>query len=356
MISVNQKSLLRALKAAKKIAPRRSTMPVLACVKLTTTGNTLRIIGTDLTTTILTDVPCMGDLSAVVNAASLLDAVKAAGKADTILLDAEPGSVKVKGSADMTVRAEATGDFPDLPNMTPLDTITYHAPSLASALTFVIPAASIDETRYHLNGVLLNQDKMVSTDGHRLHLEADLPSVGEASYIIPRAAALAVLTLAKGAKGGNVVAKFGAALASFTDGATTVMVKLIDAQFPPYEQVIPKADYCAQGVTAKRGGFLSALKAATALANSRTFGVKLCANGDACSVEADNPDVGETRAPFAGKCRGGNPWRIGMNGRYLIEAVESLSANDITVLSDSELDPIRIDDGPRTAVIMPMRI
>jgi hypothetical protein len=161
------------------------------------------------------------------------------GPNDRTLAQKIEGSVSAS-QADATLLSNMRDTLAQRPDLTevPID-------GFLSAWDFVSRAMSKDETRYNLCGVLLDGDKLVATDGQRLHLHpAPIPPIKDA--ILP-------------ADGGTVVAnalgyarKVGAT--HFRMGRTaerlvfhveaptfraTISVRLTDGQFPAYTQVVP---------------------------------------------------------------------------------------------------------------------
>lgn len=372
-IKVEQKALLAALKLVRQVVGRKPPIPILSHVKLSAgvTGDcVLTIAGTDLESDMEVTLPCDGEGEATVDAVALTVAVeacapKAKGKdaspriALELVVAAKGGmpTVKVRGLAELAVNAPLeVSDFPKgvAFGVTGREVVKYNATELLAALDFVWPAICTDSTGYHLSGVLFDNDKVVTTDGHRMHLHGGLPPVKSQAHLMPRRGVGALRACLKGRKA-KVEATYTAAGARFVVEGITFTVKLIDAQFPPYKQVLPNVEYCEQGFVADRGQFLAALKAVAPMTNPCTGGVVFRAVHGELSVTADNPDTGEAKSVFAGAPRKGN-MQVGVNVYYWIDLVSSLDTDLITVLSSGELDPLRVDDGPRTAVIMPMRI
>jgi DNA polymerase-3 subunit beta len=132
-------------------------------------------------------------------------------------------------------------------------------------------------------------------------------------------------------------------------------VKLIDAQFPPYEQVVPKAH--SRSLVIDRHQLVDALKRAQ-LMSSETRGVKLAMEAGKLTIASDNPDVGEVReeleADFSGE-----PIAIGFNPKYVIELLGVMASDQVGLELGGELDPglfkpLGADE--YLGVVMPMRI
>jgi DNA polymerase III subunit beta len=134
-----------------------------------------------------------------------------------------------------------------------------------------------------------------------------------------------------------------------------IAVRLIDAQFPPYEQVIPK-DH-KKVITVDRMRFIDALRRAQ-LMSSETRGVKVAATKDGMTITSDNPDLGEVREELDAEYNG-DPIAIGFNPKYVVELLTQMTSDQITISLGGELDPglIRPFTGDDyLGVVMPMRI
>jgi DNA polymerase-3 subunit beta len=132
-------------------------------------------------------------------------------------------------------------------------------------------------------------------------------------------------------------------------------VKLIDAQFPPYEQVIPKEH--KKVITLDRSRFIDALRRAQ-LMSSETRGVKVAATKEGITVTSDNPDLGEVREELDADYNG-EAIAIGFNPKYMVELLGQMTSDSITIKLGGELDPGLVEPtGGDTylGVVMPMRI
>ena len=371
MIKLSKDELLKVIAPAAMAACRKGGMPVLGCVHLHAEGGILTARGTDLTTDISAWTNCDGDLNVCVGAKHLLESlsvasgVKGKGRktknAPVALVSLEVqenGYVKIVGDAStLMVIGTKASDFPAVPLVCPQDQILYSVKTLANALSCVLPAVSTDQTRYHLNGILFHSDKLVATDGHRLTKVEDLPMVCDEKskgFIVPRDGIVKILKLFKGNEGEFFPLGFTGEHLGFVLGNVTVAVKLIDAEFPPYEQVIPRD--CENGFTVDRLAFLQALESSASMSSDKTYGVKIKMVDGKTTLYGDNPDLGQCTSPLACVPRSEFPVTIGVNARYLLEFLKEVEDERVTVQLEGELDPIKIEVGSKLGVVMPLRI
>ena len=382
-LTVAKKDLLRLVTRTQNVAERKSTMPALSNVLLTAEGGSgLRISATDLylaiSGRISAEVSKPG--SVAIPAKDFLERVKMMpdGPIHITTTDTSSTILKAAGSARRyTLRGMPGEEFPPLP--APAE----GAPSLALEVDVLLEliaktyfSISTDETRAHLNSALFEWDgdviRMVTTDGHRLS-KMEVRVAGRqaaATMLIPLKAIHELRRLcddvladakeaskeSKEAGKPQLVITQSASNAFFQHGGTTFSVKLVDAQFPPYAQVIPKA--ADKKVRAPRGLLSDALKAVSIAASERTGGVKLQVNGGIMKITSESPESGDGADEVAVEYDG-PPITIGFNAKYFLDVLGALDEDDVIVSLSGELDPAVVrpaSDREFLAVVMPMRI
>lgn len=358
-------TLIPALRAASAVADRKSTMPILANVCLRADAKRLTVIGADLNLTAVTVLPVLGSTPGglTVGAKALLDIVANLPAGEVSIRKVENNWCEVKGGkVSYRIVGIADRDFPKVPDAREADFFEVDAAALVTMLDRTMISVCHDETRFHLCGVLFESDgsrsRMVSTDGHRLgradHLGATAKLQMSAGVIIPMKGAREVRKLLDGSKAAKLAVK-PPFLFVESDG-TTLAVKLIDAQFPPYEQVTPK--------TCKRTAVIDVeiMKDAVArgaLMSSETRGIKLAFTEGTITITSDNPDVGEVTEDVC--CEyDDEPMTIGVNPKYLQDALGQMGEGAIAIEMNGVLDQIVVrpaaDRDAFLAVLMPMRI
>jgi DNA polymerase-3 subunit beta len=147
--------------------------------------------------------------------------------------------------------------------------------------------------------------------------------------------------------------------AFFQMGSLQFSVKLVDAQFPPYDQVIPAVS--ERVVRAPRLGVADALRAVSVAASDRTGGVKLTLSQNYVRFETESPESGEGFDEIAIDYDGPD-LTIGFNAKYFLDVTSAITDEDISIGIGGELDPAVIRPALRSeafdflAVVMPMRI
>jgi DNA polymerase-3 subunit beta len=144
--------------------------------------------------------------------------------------------------------------------------------------------------------------------------------------------------------------------AFFQGGGTSFAVRLVDAQFPPYAQVIPQKS--ERPVRVPRPIFADAVRAVSVAASERTGGVKLSLSKDVMRITTESPESGEAFDEVPIEYAGPN-MTIGFNARYFLDVLGALDEDEVDLGFGGELDPAVIQPvGARQflAVVMPMRI
>lgn len=376
-VLVAKKELLRVLGRCQGVADKKSTMPVLGNVLLEASKNSLGLSATDLVLAVRGEVDAEVNKpgSVAVGAKDLFERVRMMPEGQ-LSLEVDEGSTMViratSSARRYTIHGVPGEEFPNLPKADGTDWIELEASVMSRLISSTYFSISTDETRLHLSSALFeledNRLRMVTTDGHRLSkMEIRAPEVsGAGSMLIPLKGILELRRLCDEAisdhsgddspkiklmkSGPNVYCQ----LAGFR-----FSVKLVDAQFPPYQQVIPSQS--ASAVRAPRGALSDALKAVSIAASDRTGGVKLTLSSGALRVESESPEAGEGFDELSVDYEG-EGLTIGLNAKYFLDVLGSITDDDVILGLSGELDPAVVRPGGEAsdrdylAVIMPMRI
>ncbi|HLY83745.1 MAG TPA: DNA polymerase III subunit beta, partial [Acidimicrobiales bacterium] len=166
----------------RAVASRGNALPVLSGVRLEVSGGDLSLIGTDLDLTIQVAISVAGTTDGIVVAPSRLvtDIVRAL-EPGAVSFDADDDELRItSGRSQFSVRTHPAADFPRLPASSG-DAVTLPVDGLVDALRQVVRAASSEDTRPILTGVLMAAEgsglRLVATDSYRLAVR-DLPGAG----------------------------------------------------------------------------------------------------------------------------------------------------------------------------------
>jgi DNA polymerase-3 subunit beta len=374
-LTIAKRSFLRGLSRAHGVADRKSSMPILSNVLLSTDGpSTLRFAATDLYLAVSTAAEAkVGRGGTVaVGAKTLFDIVKALPEGEVTVSVGPNHATEIRcGKVRYRIPGMPGEEFPALPSAGETKFSDVDADVLGELIAHTHFSMSTDDTRPHLAGALFEGDgkvlRMVTTDGHRLS-KAERKHDGTMlnfTMLVPGKGIAELRRLIDDAradrpKGEDVPLLLGVAQAGgnafFRREGVQLSVKLADEQFPPYGKVIPAS--ASRRIVASRVALSEALRRIALVAADRSGLVKLFIEPGKLRIESENPDVGagseEIDVDFAGA-----PLTIGFNAKYLLDVLSALSDDEVALELSGELDPGMIkpavSDG-FVGVIMPMRI
>ena len=220
-------------------------------------------------------------------------------------------------------------------------------------------AASADETRQVLNGVLLSFKGgkliIVATDGRRLALveyELDFPEESEIDIILPTKAVNQLIHSLQDE--GDLKITLQDNNATFEFANVVLTTKLIDGTYPNYKQVIPAQ--CEERVAIERENLLSALKRVSILTTDKSNATKLMFTKNKLEILLNTPDVGEARETIPIKYSGKDV-TVAFNPDFMMDPLRNLNSDEIFVELTDDLSPGVIKcDTPFLYVLMPMRV
>jgi DNA polymerase-3 subunit beta len=365
--SIDRAEFLQSLSPTQGVVERRNTLPILANVLLEAKSD-LTVAATDL------EVHIRRRSNAKVKSPGA--ATVGARKLHELVRELKPGEITVRSLENQFVevvsgrsRVKLVGlpatDFPAFPHGEPgsKPTFTVPAETLAQMIDRTLFAVSTDETRAHLGGVYLTSTddalRFVGTDGHRLAL-VDQPvkdaRASEKGIILPRKGLAELRRLLDGVEG-NIEATVTPNALRVQQGDVELVMRLIDGEFPNYEQVIPKAT--KSKIVVEKNELLSALRRVSVVASDRARGVKLHIAEGQLTISASSPDFGEASEEIE-IAYGGESLSVGFNSRYLTDVLAVLPEEtrvEIALIDDASPGVIRAeDDESYNYVVMPMRL
>jgi DNA polymerase III subunit beta len=361
----NRGALLEALMVAGNVVAQRTPKPVLQCVKLTAADNSLTVAATDLEVAIrYTDnqvqIEQPGEI--LVPADKFRDIVRESVD-DTLSVEIAGEQAVIKGQdSQFKIFTQKASEFPPVPDFEGDPDFQITGGTLKQLIGQTLFAAAKESTRYAFNGVLLvakgKQLLFVSTDGRRLaQAKGDLVSEVKAKDglkgIIPTKALQLVDKLIddpEEAVGFQVREN----QVIFHTSSATLTSNLVEGQFPPYEDVIPKDT--DKKMSAATADFLSAIRRAALLTTEESKGVRMAFTKKGVTLSSRSPEAGEAEVKFACKYEGTDV-EIGFNPTFLTEALRVVDSDDIALELTAANRPGLLKGGPNFLyVIMPVNL
>lgn len=361
-LKVTKAALLEGLHVVQNVVGARTTLPILNNVLLTAEDNKLWLTTTDLEVTVRCGVEAeienegistlpVKRLSVIIRELSDSAINLSTSDTDVATLDC--------GSSHFRINGMSRDEFPPVASPEEKHSYSIGQGVFREMLRKTAYAASSDETRYVLNGVLLSfrgaKLTIVATDGRRLAMaesEVDYPEEDEADLILPSKAVQELLHVLHDEGDMRVTVKENQVVFEFGD--VMIASKLIDGTYPNYRQVIPTQ--CEQRITVEREALLTALRRSAILTVDKTSGTKLTFADNKVTVVTSNAEIGESRETVPVKYNG-KPITVAFNADYMMDPLRNLSSDEIFIELTDELSPGVIKaDIPFLYVLMPMRL
>lgn len=347
-----------ALKAALRIAgfviEPRNTIPVLGCV-LIENG---RVKATNLDMEVEAVFPAaQASGAACIDFASLNRLVGAIPADETVTIETNDDGVSLAFDEGLyQLHTLPASDFPDI-GMPKRMRHEKAGDQIVNAFRFVSHFVSDEETRYYLNGVCLDGELAVATNGHVL---GNAPT-GMSFSGRPIVARFAVQAINRIGQFKSIAVDKEQARAEFQFDGVTLRTRLIDGTFPEWQRVVPTLRDDAPRLTIKRSELLAAIKRMKAVGSFRVDPVTFAARGGECTMTAWSPDRGTARERLPSAIVENampEPVTISFNAKYLIKLCGAHSRSDtITLGFNSGEEPYAITsemDG-FGSILMPMR-
>jgi DNA polymerase III subunit beta len=357
----NKKELLKSLQRVVSATTTKSTLPILSNILVEADKTTVRWVGTDLEMGVLTEMGAevLERGSVTIPGKRLYDIVRELPEAEVEIALHKNNIISIKcEKALFKMTCLPKDDFPKLPELKTQDMLSIPQSLLKEMLGITSFAASIDETRYVLNGVLLiarhKELKLVATDGRRLSIikrKGVVPQGVNREVILP---SKAVRELERNLEGDEPLKMwFGETQVRFDIGHTQLYSRLIEGQFPNYEQVIPKEK--GREIQLRREDFLLAVKRMSLVAgNSQPVRIEMGTNRLLTSVASS--EVGEAREEISGRYTG-ETVTVGFNPHYLMDALKNIDLEEVTLeLADSDKPGVLRTGDDYLYVVMPMQL
>jgi DNA polymerase-3 subunit beta len=347
--------------AGRAASGRTGTLPVLSGVRLALQGDRLELTGTDLELTIHVSRTVRGerDGTAVLPARLVADIVRAlpAGSA-TIEVEGDEARISADRS-QFAVRPLATEDYPRIG--TPAeDGVTLPADAFGDALRQVVRAASTDESRPILTGVLFTTEegalRLVATDSYRLAVR-DVPGVSvlaaDQKVLVPSRALNELVRVLPAS--GEITLRLGEREATFEVGETRLTTRLIEGEFPNYRQLIPSS--YPNRVTVAREALLDGIRRVKLLARDATP-VRLGLSKETLDLSAVAQDVGNASESLDAQYDG-DEMTVAFNPDYLSAGVDAVQGDDVQLETLDALKPAVLrapGDAAFLYLLMPVRV
>ena len=371
---IEKRDLLKGLTLMQSVTGRKTTLPILSHILMEWNTNSLYLTGTDLETGIREELNATVSQGgkASVSSKKLYEIVRELPEETVHIQKKENNWIVLQcGRSLFNLAGLDPDEFPSLPPYGDKDFSQVSNELLMEMIEKTVFAASNEESRYHLNGVFFLQVKlggrdvlrMVATDGHRLSLidreNKIIPGI-EKGIIIPKKGVLEIKKIMGDREQEKEIGVyFDGSHGFFKMGKSLMVIRLIDGEFPEYEQVIPKEN--DKKVLMEKERICSSLRRVSTMATDRVEGIKFSLNNNILELSSYHQDFGDAREEVEVLYEGPS-LQIGFNARYLIEAFNAIDAHEVLMELKDEGGPVILkhssppQSSSQICIIMPMRI
>jgi DNA polymerase-3 subunit beta len=367
---IGKAEFLKTLQRVQGIVEKRNTMPILSNVLLEAGQGRVNILATDLEVFIKdssgADVKDNGTVT--VNARKLFEIVKELPDEIVDVAANRECKVTIKGGkARFNIMGLSSKDFPVFPAMDDSKLQKVERETLSDMVDKTAFAVSLDETRYNINGFLLEKDdsliRMVATDGHRLALIEKKDNIGigldageKKSVLLPRKGMMEIRRLLDEEAADGFLFGITEKNAVMKKDQTHINIRLLEGEFPDYKKVIPAEN--DKDVILDRLTLLASLKRVSILSSDKIKGVKFNLSSGRLVLTSSSPDIGDATEELDAEFKG-EELEIAFNARYMIDMLEAIDDEKVKLRLRDSLSPGIIsaaDTGEYTYIIMPMRL
>lgn len=351
--TVDRKALLDAIARVLPAVTGRH-QPVLKGVHIKCAKGRLTVSATDLDLWLSTWVEADTDraFEASVSPGVLSDLIRWAPGPIHLAPNGEEDGLNVSfGKTEATLRTFSLGDWPTW-RVVEGRTVSLSGPDVA-VLRRVIFAASQDEARPILTGVLFEGNSVVATDSYRLVIGTVEADLGEPAMLLAKSVRFLP---AKMLEGELVEVTVGAHEFAWEFDRLSVVTRRIKGEFPNYKPLIPKAAGLNR-YTMSRADLIMAVKRAESVIpkRDRTKPVRFQASDNELVVEANVADVGVVREPVDAQVEG-MLMSFAFNPLYFRECLAALVGDTVTIQMLDALRPAMMVEHDLTVLLMPVRI
>lgn len=363
-ITIPQPQLLKTLQVVERAVSDRTTLPILSNVLVEIKQHELVLTATDLDVGIQCRFPLVPPIEE--GAVAL-----PARKLTTIVreLPEEPVTLEAKKNNTATVNCGTSlfrlpglppEDFPVLPQPDATQELALPQSALKFLITQTAHAMSMEETRFILNGALLTAQRqslvMAATDGRRLAVATTPLSRAPTQpfeAIIPSKTIRELGRLLQDDEEDATISPLKDNQVAVRFGTVSIITRLIEGQFPPYEKVIPGPTKSI--LVCGRAALLNAIRRASLMTTAASQAVLFEIGASQLVISKESPETGSAREEIPATYSG-DPMRVAFNPEFWVDVLKVLTQDEVSVELSGPDRPAVIRQSDFTYVVLPMKI
>ena len=363
-------NFFKTLSHLQGIVDKKNSLPILSNILIEAKNNNLVLSSTDMDISIIETIECdvLEDGSTTINSQILYDIVRKIDDNSQIEIISNNGkllTLRANGSR-FSLACLPKEDFPIIDQFNSGSKIKFSSKILFKLIDKTKFAISNEETRYFLNGLYFNITSetnknivtLVGTDGHRLakfshNIDMDINEIS--GVIIPKKTIYELSKLLSEIND-DVEILISSNKIIFILGNIVFISKLIDGSFPDYKRVIPKDNFNILQIN--RETLLSAVDRVSTIANEKSPVIKFKLLKNVLNLNTINNES-STASEDLNINYDGDEIEIGFNSKYIMDIVNNLEDEEITInLKDNTSPIIALEKSNNNLVyvLMPMRV
>lgn len=362
-ITLNKDVLQKGIQLVQNAVSQKTGLPVLSNILFEALKDSVKFTATDLELGIISklkDIDVKEEGAISIPAKKISDIVKELPNKEIHLYAKKNNQVTIKCDKSVfKIMGLPKDEFPRVPELSDKDVLFMPQKILKSMFNLTGFAISKDETRYVLNGILFAQTekklRLVATDGRRMAMiEKDIPKPSGLTkrVIVPSKAVSELGRLLRDEN--DVKILFGENQMAFEIDDTTLITRLIEGEYPNYEQVIPKQTQ--DGFKINKENFYAAIKRANLFTTADSQSVKLDILKNKMIISKSSQDGSESREEL--ECSyDGEEITIGFNPLYLMDVLKAVSEEEITLefAGQDKRGVIKSEGNDYLYIVLPVR-
>src|SRR5687768_9519736 len=360
-LQVTQENLNKALSTVARVANTRGTLPVLANVLIKTVNGRLSIAATNLDIAITHYIGAkVAEEGSITVPARLMQDFVGSLPSDVININLDEHKLHIATEQYQSViNGVAADEFPVMPAIDGGKSWTVNSQILKKSLQQVVMAASNDEARPVLTGILVHTNEgklyMAATDSYRLAEKQLGDNAEQIELLVPVSAMQDLLRIVSDHEG-EVTITSDDQQVLFQTGDVELVARLIEGKYPDYRKLVPASFETT--ATLKRADLLNVTKVSSLFARESAGSITIHVDEatQSVSIRSVASQLGENTAKADAKVVGTGV--ITLNSRYLLDALHALNGEEVAFLFNGKLEPVVLKDpkeGDYLHLIMPLK-
>lgn len=360
-LQVTQENLSKAISTVARVASTRGTLPILSNVLLRTENNRLSIAATNLDIAITHYIGSkIQETGAITVPAKLMQEFVSSLPPSVLKLELSDNKLNITTDQyKSSINGVSAEDFPEMPAISGGNSLTMDAQAFKKALQQVVFAASNDDARPVLTGVYYHSlegvTMAVATDSYRLAEYKLGKNKTAVNFLVPASAASDLLRIITDSDK-DLTIQHDDQQVRFEVGDVILVARLIEGNYPDYRKLLPTR--FATVARMPRADLLNIAKVSSLFAreSAGSITIKVDKASGEVSINAIASQLGENTATAKADITGTG--EVTLNSRYLIEALNAFSVEEVEFCFNGKLEPCILRSGGEPSyihLIMPLR-